>query len=202
MEDNKSGSNAKKDEPTTDTGRINLSQASDFAYLLDELFSEEQPWHDPNVGYGGHSAASAAGISYRQLDYWDSTALVQPSVRPASGSGSQRLYSFRDILVLKLVKKFLDAGVSLQQIRKAIVELRKAGIADLAKITLISDGAKVYLCTSGDQVIDLIDKGQGVFGISVGRVLGEVEATLININPLYLEEMDELTIRRLKKKAV
>jgi DNA-binding transcriptional MerR regulator len=202
MEDNKSGSNAKKDEPTTDTGRINLSQASDFAYLQDELFSEEQPWHDPNVGYGGHSAASAAGISYRQLDYWDSTALVQPSVRPASGSGSQRLYSFRDILVLKLVKKFLDAGVSLQQIRKAIVELRKAGIADLAKITLISDGAKVYLCTSGDQVIDLIDKGQGVFGISVGRVLGEVEATLININPLYLEEMDELTIRRLKKKAV
>jgi DNA-binding transcriptional MerR regulator len=202
MEDNKSGSNAKKDEPTTDTGRINLRQASDFAYLQDELFSEEQPWHDPNVGYGGHSAASAAGISYRQLDYWDSTALVQPSVRPASGSGSQRLYSFRDILVLKLVKKFLDAGVSLQQIRKAIVELRKAGIADLAKITLISDGAKVYLCTSGDQVIDLIDKGQGVFGISVGRVLGEVEATLININPLYLEEMDELTIRRLKKKAV
>jgi DNA-binding transcriptional MerR regulator len=202
MEDNKSGSNAKKDEPTTDTGRINLSQASDFAYLQDELFSEEQPWHDPNVGYGGHSAASASGISYRQLDYWDSTALVQPSVRPASGSGSQRLYSFRDILVLKLVKKFLDAGVSLQQIRKAIVELRKAGIADLAKITLISDGAKVYLCTSGDQVIDLSDKGQGVFGISVGRVLGEVEATLININPLYLEEMDELTIRRLKKKAV
>jgi DNA-binding transcriptional MerR regulator len=202
MEDNKSGSNAKKDEPTTDTGRINLSQASDFAYLQDELFSEEQPWHDPNVGYGGHSAASASGISYRQLDYWDRTALVEPSVRAASGSGSQRLYSFRDILVLKLVKKFLDAGVSLQQIRKAIVELRKAGIADLAKITLISDGAKVYLCTSGDQVIDLIDKGQGVFGISVGRVLGEVEATLININPLHLEEMDELTIRRLKKKAV
>ena len=202
MEDNKSGSNAKKDEPTTDTGRINLSQASDFAYLQDELFSEEQPWHDPNVGYGGHSAASASGISYRQLDYWDRTALVEPSVRAASGSGSQRLYSFRDILVLKLVKKFLDAGVSLQQIRKAIVELRKAGIADLAKITLISDGAKVYLCTSGDQVIDLIDKGQGVFGTSVGRVLGEVEATLININPLHLEEMDELTIRRLKKKAV
>jgi DNA-binding transcriptional MerR regulator len=202
MEDSKSGSSAKKDEPTTDTGRINLSQASDFAYLQDELFSEEQPWHDPNVGYGGHSAASASGISYRQLDYWDRTALVEPSVRPASGSGSQRLYSFRDILVLKLVKKFLDAGVSLQQIRKAIVELRKAGIADLAKITLISDGAKVYLCTSGDQVIDLIDKGQGVFGISVGRVLGEVEATLININPLHLEEMDELTIRRLKKKAV
>jgi DNA-binding transcriptional MerR regulator len=202
MEENKSGSSSKRDEPTTETGRINLSKASDFAYLQDELFSEEQPWHDPNVGYGGHSAARASGISYRQLDYWDRSALVQPSVREASGSGSQRLYSFRDILVLKLVKKFLDAGVSLQQIRKAIVELRQAGIGDLAKITLISDGAKVYLCTSGDQVIDLIDKGQGVFGISVGRVLGEVEATLVNINPSYLEEMDELTLRRLKKKAV
>lgn len=200
MEENKSSS--KKEEPTTETGRINLSQASDFAYLQDELFSEEQPWHDPKVGYGGHSAARASGISYRQLDYWDRSALVQPSVREASGSGSQRLYSFRDILVLKLVKKFLDAGVSLQQIRKAIVELRRAGIGDLAKITLISDGAKVYLCTSGDQVIDLIDKGQGVFGISVGRVLGEVEATLVNINPSYLEEMDELTLRRLKKKVI
>jgi hypothetical protein len=96
----------------------------------------------------------------------------------------------------------LDAGVSLQQIRKAVGELRKAGIGDLARITLISDGAKVYLCTSGDQVIDLIDKGQGVFGISVGRVLGEVEATLSSIDPSYLEEMDELTLRRLNKKAI
>jgi DNA-binding transcriptional MerR regulator len=202
MEDQNLTGPTKITEPTTETGRINLSEASEFAYLQDELFLEEQPWHDPKVGYRGHSAAAAAGISYRQLDYWDSTALVQPSVRGATGSGSQRLYSFRDILVLKLVKKFLDAGVSLQQIRKAVGELRKAGIGDLARITLISDGAKVYLCTSGDQVIDLIDKGQGVFGISVGRVLGEVEATLSHIDPSYLEEMDELTLRRLNKKAI
>ena len=187
---------------TTDTGRIILAEASEFAYLQDELFSESQPWHDPKVGYRGNSAASAAGISYRQLDYWDRTALVQPGVRGAAGSGSQRLYSFRDILVLKLVKRLLDAGVSLQQIRLAVGVLRGAGIADLAKITLISDGAKVYLCTSGDQVIDLIDKGQGVFGISVGKVLGEVEATLSSIDPSHLEEMDELTLRRLTKKAV
>lgn len=187
---------------TTETGRIILAEASEFAYLQDELFSESQPWHDPKVGYRGNSAASAAGISYRQLDYWDRTALVQPGVRGAAGSGSQRLYSFRDILVLKLVKRLLDAGVSLQQIRLAVGVLRVAGIGDLAKITLISDGAKVYLCTSGDQVIDLIDKGQGVFGISVGKVLGEVEATLSSINPSHLEEMDELTLRRLNKKAV
>jgi hypothetical protein len=199
MEENKQQAT---ENVTTETGRIILAEANEFAYLQDELFSESQPWHDPKVGYRGNSAASAAGISYRQLDYWDRTALVQPGVRGAAGSGSQRLYSFRDILVLKLVKRLLDAGVSLQQIRLAVGVLRGAGIADLAKITLISDGAKVYLCTSGDQVIDLIDKGQGVFGISVGKVLGEVEATLSSIDPSHLEQMDELTLRRLNKKAV
>jgi len=189
------------EEPTTDTGRIDLSGASEFAYLADDLFAESQPWHDPNVGYRGTSAATAAGITYRQLDYWDSSALVKPSVRGAAGSGSQRLYSFRDILVLKLVKRLLEAGVTLQQIRIAMAELHDAGIKDLAKITLISDGAKVFLCTSMDEVIDLLDKGQGVFGISVGKVFGEVEATLTNIDPSHIEEMDELTLRRLKKNA-
>ena len=186
----------------TPTGRIILPKSSDFAYLQDELFAEPQPWHDPNVGYRGTSAATAAGLSYRQLDYWDRTDLVQPSVRTASGSGTQRLYSFRDILVLKLVKRFLDAGVSLQQIRIAIAELRQAGINDLAKVTLISDGAKVYLCTSNDEVIDLLDRGQGVFAIQVGRVFGEVEAKLLELNPSHLEEMDELTARRLARKAI
>jgi len=189
------------EEPTTDTGRIDLSGASEFAYLADDLFAESQPWHDPNVGYRGTSAATAAGITYRQLDYWDSSALVKPSVRGAAGSGSQRLYSFRDILVLKLVKRLLEAGVTLQQIRIAMAELHDSGIKDLAKITLISDGAKVFLCTSMDEVIDLLDKGQGVFGISVGRVFGEVEATLTSIDPSHIEEMDELTLRRLKKNA-
>jgi len=189
------------EEPTTDTGRIDLSGASEFAYLADDLFAESQPWHDPNVGYRGTSAATAAGITYRQLDYWDSSALVKPSVRGAAGSGSQRLYSFRDILVLKLVKRLLEAGVTLQQIRIAMAELHDAGVKDLAKITLISDGAKVFLCTSMDEVIDLLDKGQGVFGISVGKVFGEVEATLTSIDPSHIEEMDELTLRRLKKNA-
>ncbi len=188
-------------EPTTETGRIDLTKASEFAYIQDELFAEPQPWHDPKVGYRGTSAAAAAGITYRQLDYWDRTELVQPSVRGASGSGTQRLYSFRDILVLKLVKRLLDAGISLQQIRIAIQELRAAGIYDLARITLISDGVKVYLCRSKDEVIDLLEGGQGVFGISVGKVFDEVEATLVHIDPSHVEELDELTIRRLKKNA-
>ena len=94
--------------------------------------------------------------------------------------GTQRLYSFRDVLVLKIVKRLLDTGVSLQQIRVAVQHLRDRGIDDLAQITLMSDGASVYECTSADEVIDLVQGGQGVFGIAVGRVWREIEGTLAN----------------------
>ena len=104
--------------------------------------------------------------------------------------------------MLKLVKNLLDTGVSLQQIRTAVEELRASGISDLAKITLMSDGARVYLCTTQDEVIDLLDRGQGVFGIAVGRVLREVEATLVNIHADSLSDMDELASRRQRKQAV
>ena len=163
------------------------------------LFTDGLPTNDPNSGYSGNSSAAAAGISYRQLDYWDRTGLVQPSVRPAGGSGSQRLYAFRDILVLKLVKRLLDTGVSLQQIRIAMDQLRAAGINDLASITLMSDGARVYLCTSQDEVIDLLGQGQGVFGIAVGRVLREVEATLVDFAAEEANIQDELAARRARK---
>jgi DNA-binding transcriptional MerR regulator len=134
--------------------------------------------HDPEVGYRGQVACNAAGISYRQLDYWARTGLVAPTIRPAAGSGSQRLYGFRDIITLKVVKRLLDTGVSLPNIRVAVNHLRERGDADLANITLISDGASVYECTSDDEVIDLVRNGQGVFGIAVGKVWAEVQGTL------------------------
>jgi DNA-binding transcriptional MerR regulator len=134
-----------------------------------------------HLGYRGPVACRAAGITYRQLDYWARTGLVEPTVRPASGSGSQRLYSFRDILVLKIVKRLLDTGVSLHQIRTAVTHLRERGVDDLAGVTLMSDGASVYECTSPDEVIDLVQGGQGVFGIAVGRVWREVEAELVSL---------------------
>ena len=133
------------------------------------------------VGYRGPTACTAAGITYRQLDYWARTGLLEPSVRPAAGSGSQRLYSFRDIIVLKVVKRLLDTGVSLQQIRSAVEYLRRRGIHDLAGLTLMSDGATVYECTSPDEVVDLLAGGQGVFGIAVGKVWREVEGTLAEL---------------------
>ncbi|WP_432492294.1 MerR family transcriptional regulator [Kineococcus gypseus] len=145
------------------------------------MFAEDLPDLDEEVGYRGLTACKAAGITYRQLDYWARTGLVEPSVRGASGSGSQRLYGFRDILVLKVVKRLLDTGVSLHQIRTAVTHLRERGVDDLAQITLMSDGASVYECTSADEVIDLVQGGQGVFGIAVGRVWREVEGELASL---------------------
>ncbi|WP_405981733.1 MerR family transcriptional regulator [Streptomyces sp. NBC_00158] len=134
------------------------------------------------VGYRGPTACAAAGITYRQLDYWARTGLVEPSVRPAYGSGTQRLYSFRDVVVLKIVKRFLDTGVALQNIRTAVQHLRDRGFSDLERMTLMSDGATVYECTSPDQVVSLLQGGQGVFGIAVGVVWRDVENALSQLH--------------------
>lgn len=163
------------------------------------LFSDDRPVLDSDIGYRGPTACRAAGITYRQLDYWARTGLVSPSVRAATGSGTQRLYSFQDILVLKIVKRLLDTGVSLQQIRAAVGHLRERGVEDMAQITLMSDGASVYECTSADEVIDLVQGGQGVFGIAVGRVWREVEGTLAELpseRADMAEATDELAMRR------
>ena len=141
-----------------------------------------------DIGYRGLTACAAAGITYRQLDYWARTGLVEPSVRAAHGSGSQRLYGFRDILVLKVVKRLLDTGISLQQIRAAVQHLRDRGTEDLAQVTLMSDGVSVYECTSADEVVDLLQGGQGVFGIALGRVWREVEGDLAVLPAVRVED--------------
>ena len=133
------------------------------------------------IGYRGATACSAAGITYRQLDYWARTGLVEPSIRTAAGSGSARLYGFRDILVLKIVKRLLDAGVSLQNIRTAVEHLRSRGITDLESMTLMSDGASIYECNSADDIVDILAGGQGVFGIAISKVWSEVEGSLSNL---------------------
>ena len=161
-----------------------MKAAADAADLAEEqglLFADDVSPLPSDTGYRGPTACNAAGITYRQLDYWARTGLVEPSVRGAAGSGSQRLYSFRDILILKVVKRLLDAGVSLQQIRTAVEHLRERGVEDLAQITLMSDGASVYECTSNDEVIDLLQGGQGVFGIAIGGVWREIEGTLAEL---------------------
>jgi DNA-binding transcriptional MerR regulator len=142
----------------------------------DALFEVDGP--DQQVGYRVTIACQVAGITYRQLDYWARTKLVQPSIRTAQGSGSQRLYSFRDILVLKIVKGLLDTGISLQNIRRAVDKLTNLGVDDLAGITLVSDGKTVYECRSPEEVIDLLAGGQGVFGIAVPGLMKELTGTI------------------------
>jgi DNA-binding transcriptional MerR regulator len=163
------------------------------------LFTDDVSPLPSDTGYRGPTACNAAGITYRQLDYWARTGLVEPTVRTAGGSGTQRLYSFRDILLLKVIKRLLDAGISLQQIRAAVHHLHERGTDDLTGVTLMSDGATVYECTSDEEVIDLLQGGQGVFGIAIGGVWREIEGSLADLPSERVSAVapdDELAARR------
>lgn len=202
------GDDAMSDLTTPDSASVSLddvARAEAHAQATEQgLISDHTTPAVIEVGYRGPVAAGVVGITYRQLDYWARTGLVSPTVRPATGSGTARLYGFRDILELKIVKRLLDTGVSLQQIRSAVEHLRMRGTTDLTQVTLMSDGASVYECTSADEVIDLLAGGQGVFGIAVGRVWQEIEGSLAQLpgertDGVASEDsaaMDELSARR------
>ncbi len=132
--------------------------------------AEEQGFRAPQV-------KEIVGISYRQLDYWDRTGLVNPSIRSAEGSGTQRLYGFRDLLQLKIIKQLLDAGVSLQKVRRAIDYLGDLK-AQPETLNLMSDGNRIYALDSPEEVFDLLQRGQGVFGINVGKVWTDLEGSV------------------------
>ena len=128
-------------------------------------------------GYRVPDVCRIVGISYRQLDYWTRTGLVRPSVRDARGSGSQRLYSFQDLALLRIIKKLLDTGVSLQQVRKAIGTLRALKEPEVGT-TIVSDGTRIYAVESPEAVVDLLAKGQGVFALAVDKVWTDLEGTI------------------------
>jgi DNA-binding transcriptional MerR regulator len=196
-------------DPAAPPTSTSAEQGSLFSPDVEAGFAAEPlVSHGDDAGYGAPTACQAAGITYRQLDYWARTGLVEPSVRPASGSGTHRLYSFRDILVLKVVKRLLDTGVSLQNIRAALAHLQERGVDDLARLTLMSDGATVYELGSSEEVIDLLRRGQGVFGIAVGPIVREVEGTLARLPvdagaqpaaPAGESAADELASRRRRR---
>ena len=144
-------------------------------------------------GYRAPQVCSLVGITYRQLDYWARTDLLKPSMQGASGSGSQRLYSFTDVVQLKVIKRLLDAGMSLKKIREAVENLREAMASDqpLRDVTLLSDGATIYAAHSPDEVVDVFRRGQGVFGIAVGPVQQELEGELLELFPVGAEAASE-----------
>jgi DNA-binding transcriptional MerR regulator len=174
--------------------------------VQDALFDGDFAPMPEDLGFRGPVACNAAGITYRQLDYWARTGLVVPNIRPAEGSGTQRLYSFRDILLLRVVKRLLDVGISLQQIRVAIDHLRARGVEDLTQITLISDGVSVYEAVSDEEIIDLVHGGQGIFAIALGRVWNDLEGDLLSLPTERASETielvsDELSARRRARNA-
>jgi DNA-binding transcriptional MerR regulator len=128
-------------------------------------------------GYRVPDVCRIVGISYRQLDYWARTDLATPSIRDAKGSGTQRLYSFQDLVTLKVIKNLLDTGVSLQRVRKAVEHLRALDRPPHG-VTLMSDGRGVYEAHSPEAVVDLLKEGQGVFAIAVDKVWRDLESTL------------------------
>jgi DNA-binding transcriptional MerR regulator len=150
-------------------------------------------------GYRAPQVCNLVGITYRQLDYWARTNLITPSVQTANGSGSQRLYSFSDIVQLKVVKRLLDAGMSLKKIRQAMDILRVELESEnpLEDVTLLSDGTTIYAAHSPDEVVDVFQRGQGVFGIAVGPVQEELVGEIHRLFP----EHDVAVAAEVQRKA-
>src|SRR5580700_11166674 len=134
-------------------------------------------------GYSGPQVCGLVGITYRQLDYWARTGLLQPSVASARGSGTRRLYSYSDVLELKVIKQLLDAGVSLQSARRAVECLRDDLGADLASTNLVLTGTSSVLARGDGEVVDLLKKGQGVFNIvPMAGVVDELDAEIVRLD--------------------
>ncbi len=142
-------------------------------------------------GFRGPQVCKIVGITYRQLDYWARTDLLRPSISEAKGSGTQRRYSYRDLLELKVIKRLLDAGVSLQSARRAIEVLRSSG-ADVATANLVLSGSQSLLARSGAEIIDLLKGGQGVLNIvALSGVVEELDAAIHELVPAQAATVDD-----------
>jgi DNA-binding transcriptional MerR regulator len=137
---------------------------------------------DETGSYSGKQACEIVGISYRQLDYWDRQGVVCPSLSAAHGSGTQRRYSYRDLVRLRMVKQLLDAGVQLKNARKAIEYLREEEGADWQTASIVLAEGNSILARDGDALVDLVRRGQGVLNIvPIGSVVGEVDERIVSL---------------------
>ncbi len=133
------------------------------------------------IGYRGPQVCAVVGITYRQLDYWARTDLLRPSVSEARGSGTQRRYSYLDLVHLKVIKRLLDAGISLQQARRAVDCLRATG-DDMGTANLVIEQGRSVLARSGEEIIDLLKGGQGVLNIvPLAPVVDELSSAITDL---------------------
>src|SRR6187431_807149 len=158
-----------------------LGRTTSEAAMIDKGSDQIDPQLAEQIGYSGTQTAKVVGISYRQLDYWARTDLIRPSLTDAAGSGSRRRYSYSDLLELKTIKKLIDAGIKLEQVRKVFEYLRGHVATDIASAHIVIDGGSVVLC-DGDHLVDVLKQGQGVLNVlSLGGVKEELEADLAPI---------------------
>ena len=133
-------------------------------------------------GFSGKRTAEIVDITYRQLDYWARTDLVRPSMADATGSGSRRLYSYRDLLELKVIKSLLDSGIRLEQVRKVFAYMRNQLGEDVASANLVIDGSRSVLVNTGEELIDLLQNGQGVLNVlPLAGVKEEVDNRIVSL---------------------
>ena len=146
---------------------------------------------EEDQGYRGPQVCKVVGITYRQLDYWARTDLLRPSISEARGSGTQRRYSYQNLLELKVIKRLLDAGLSLQSTRRAIECLRASG-EDVAAANLVIDQGTTVLARSGEEIIDLLRGGQGVLNIvPMATVVSELDAAIHELGLSRLAAPDQ-----------
>lgn len=165
--------------PTPDDDRAGLP-----AKVEQGVLTAGGEWVGHETGFSGPEVCKIVGISYRQLDYWARTDLLRPSLADAAGSGTQRRYSYRDLVALKVIKSLLDGGVSLQTARKAIAYLRDHLGEDLASASLVIEGSSSVLTRTGDDIVDLVRRGQGVLNIvPLGGLVTALGASIHELNP-------------------
>ncbi len=150
----------------------------------EQLTLDHTPAAPADEGFSGRRTAEIVGISYRQLDYWARTDLVRPSLADASGSGSRRRYSYRDLLELKVIKTLLDSGIKLESVRAVFDYLREQLGEDVTTANLVINGSKSVVVQNGEELIDVLQHGQGVLSVlALAGVKDEIDARILEFRP-------------------
>lgn len=143
----------------------------------------------PNQGYSATFTKDVVGITYRQLDHWARTDLIVPSLAKAAGSGSRRRYSYDDLVRLRVIKRLLDNGIKLEKVRAIFDYIRNELGEDISSANLVIDGANAAIVRSQDELIDALQRGQGVLPLSnIGR---EVDAAIVELHPAVAEDAED-----------